>query len=530
MSELGSVEDLKFTAEYMSEIQNILGEVLWHSMTVDDTIESVSIEHRDELLRQAKKHLNHLNKWGHLSTKPRLLEVAAYAHVSGYMLAEKNGWQVTLSDCSVETLSLGASHAKQLGLNTDQVRRAGVDFHDLPFESGEFDIVYIASALHHTSRWKCVLKELMRVLSPGGILILQNEPVNRDFCFYAFETNRPGEYRPIEAELDRQGILQTIAQPYPGSRPEALFGMVENQNMPITDILDTIEKNGKVEQLDIDSSICMSSFEKFFLKLPQDETVLFTHIQQELLSRLGEAKKLISDIDVAIGIRLPNIHEVEVFSRKAAKKIISLPDKSSSKYKIALANLFGGAIKVVAKKTESNEVSGSNRAELYFSGTRKDVEIAFPPRLTHVLERTEDLLPDIQASSPSELEEYFSSDEWSFGEDKELGYCFVVLRDLKGKVKLRPHLASGHMVVLFRVWADPSLTPFRVSLYADEQEMSGFDVYQVESFLLNAEIPVNEITPNLSLRINSVGTKKQELDRVPPVTVGAVRVALIIKD
>ena len=530
MSETGRVEELKPAVQYMSEIQNILGEVLWHSVTVDHTIESVSKQHRDELLKQAKKHLHHLKKFGHFSTQPRLLEVAAYAHVSGYMLAEAKDWQVTLSDCSVETLALGARHAKQLGLGIDRVRRAAVDFHDLPFDDGEFDIVYIASALHHTLRWQTVLKELMRVLASDGILILQNEPINRDFCFYGFETNRPGEYRPVEAELDRQGILQTVAQPYPGSRPEALFGMVENQNMPITEIMKVIKSQGAIEQLDIDFNICMSSFEKKILKVARDEAVLARHIQQELSSRLDTARKCADDVDTALGKRLPTALEVEVFSHKAAKEIVSLPDKSSEDYRIALANLFGGAIKIVARKTGAHSDSGSSRSSIYLSDKRKGVDIAFPPRLTQVLERTEDLVPDIQTASTSELEEYFTNDDWTFGENEELAYRFVVLKGLKGRVTLRPHVAGGRIVILVRIWADPSVTPFRVALYADDQEVSGADVYQVESFLLSSELSITETVPNLSLRVKSVAMEEKELSDVPPVTVGAIRIVSITED
>jgi len=530
VSETGRVEEQKPAVQYMSEIQNILGEVLWHSVTVDHTIESVSKQHRDEFLKQAKKRLPHLKKFGHASRQPRLLEVAAYAHVSGYMLAEAKDWQVTLSDCSVETLALGARRAQQLGLDIDRVRRAAVDFHDLPFEDGAFDVVYIASALHHTLRWQTVLRELMRVLATDGILILQNEPINRDFCFYGFETNRPGEYRPIEAELDRQGILQTVAQPYPGSRPEALFGMVENQNMPIKEILNIIESQGAIEQLDIDFDICMSPFEKKILKVKRDELVLAGHIQQELASRLEAARKCADAIDTALGKRLPSTLEIEVFARKAAKQIVALPDKSGEDYRIALANLFGGAIKVVARKTAAHSGSDTGRSSVYFSDNRKGVDIAFPPRLTRVLERTEDLVPDIQAASTSELEEYFNSDDWTFGENEELANRFVVLKDFAGRVILRPHDAGGRIVILVRIWADPSAGPFRVALHADDREVSGADVYQVESFLLSAELSTDGAAPDLSIRVKSVAAADKALTDVPPVTVGAVRIVSITEN
>ena len=153
------------------------------------------------------------------------------------IFAQQYDWDITLSDISVQTLALGARQAQMNGLDPDQARRVAIDFHDLPFPDGAFDIVYIASALHHTRRWQMVLKELQRVTAPNGLLILQNEPCRRFFCFYKFPTNRPEKYRPIEVELKQQGIIKTIAEPFPGSCPETLFGMIENQKMPLPEIL-----------------------------------------------------------------------------------------------------------------------------------------------------------------------------------------------------------------------------------------------------------------------------------------------------
>ena len=85
-------------------------------------------------------------------------------------------------------------------------------------------------------------------------------------------------------------------------------------------------------------------------------------------------------------------------------------------------------------------------------------------------------------------------------------------------------------MILVRIWADPSVTPFRVALYADDQEVSGADVYQVESFLLSSELSITETVPNLSLRVKSVAMEEKELSDVPPVTVGAIRIVSITED
>jgi ubiquinone/menaquinone biosynthesis C-methylase UbiE len=93
------------------------------------------------------------------------------------------------------------------------------DFHALPFEADSFDLIYISSAIHHTWKYETVISELQRVLAPGGLLLLLNEPCHRECCFYAFRTNRPANFTKLESALNDLGVIRTFAEPYLGSRP-----------------------------------------------------------------------------------------------------------------------------------------------------------------------------------------------------------------------------------------------------------------------------------------------------------------------
>jgi SAM-dependent methyltransferase len=314
--------------DFGASLTNILGEVLWHSATRDESIELVSHYHKYEVLRHAGRFLPARGKAPARFPPVRFLEVAAYAHTTGYMLAQSHGWNATLSDISVETLALGARHARESGLDIGRVRRVATDFHDMPFADGAFDIVFICSALHHTLRWQVLLNEMLRVTAPGGLLILLNEPCRRDYCFYRFPVNRPAAFRPVETELDRLGILRTIAEPFVGSRPETLFGVVENQKMPLPEILQLLGSQGTVVDLTLNYQANMSSWDQSLLAaraVPQELANLRSTIEKGILDRVAEARQKFTATDAALGIGFPDPAEVKAMAEKAARGIEALP-------------------------------------------------------------------------------------------------------------------------------------------------------------------------------------------------------------
>ncbi len=510
--------------------------MLWHSATSDPSIVQVSHEHMREIVNYAKQYLpnfeskpvrflkRYLTNSNNKSV--RFLEVASYAHVTGYLLAQQYGWNVTLSDISVQTLALGARQAQLNGLDTEQVRKVAIDFHDLPFPDGAFDIVYIASALHHTLKWQSVLKELQRVTAPDGLMILQNEPCRRHFCFYKFPTNRPNTYRPIETELHRQGILNTIAEPYPGSRPETLFGMIENQKMPLPEILQILRSEGTVENLSINSLIGMSEFDNTILSATRNSKSTSSMIENELLARLDKACELLTATDTAMGYCFPTLAEVANMAQSLADRLDSLPDPGSQEYEIAVADLFGGSITAVMRKYgDANHAAKQPDQLLYTNGERKGVVIGYPPTLTKILDLAHDLVPDIQTAEPEEISQCFPNNEWILDSNTDLRY--LVLTTHTGSIRLQ-NLTGEHnsIVVLVRVYGSPSDTPFRIQLLVNNREITGVDVYQADSFLLTGEMLMSSDT---ILSVNVCGLNHKPLTTMPPVTVAAARVIYITK-
>jgi len=81
----------------------------------------------------------------------------------------KNGAQVTDIDLSLGHLEHAQRNFKLRGLTGRFVHQ---DAEKLPFETGEFDIVYSNGVIHHTPNTRDLVAEIFRVLKPGGRAII----------------------------------------------------------------------------------------------------------------------------------------------------------------------------------------------------------------------------------------------------------------------------------------------------------------------------------------------------------------------
>ena len=308
-------------------VQSVLGEVLWHAVTVDPTLLSISEHHFREISRVIGAYLPRFGapaRWndvlfGRARRQNKLLEVASYAHVTGYKVTREFNADVTLTDISVETLALGARVAAENGLPLERVSRIACDFHDLPFEDDQFDLVYIASALHHTWNWQSVVQQMMRVLAPGGLLFMQNEPVHRALALYKFRTNRADSMRPFEKAVAKAELSRIIGDPIPGSRPEILFGMIENQTIPLAGLKAELRRRGTIEEFTAGTNESIGDFEKALLSR-RNQTVqeIETFLLSELTRRVDEVRPALTSDDIALGYSLPSQAELMELAGRTA--------------------------------------------------------------------------------------------------------------------------------------------------------------------------------------------------------------------
>jgi len=131
---------------------------------------------------------------------PRLLDVATgTARLPLSLLRGQYAGQIVGLDLSAKMLQVARSKLTAYG---DQVGLVWQDAGCLPFEDGAFDAVTCLEALEFLPHPLESLAEMVRVLAPGGVLLVTNR-IGRDALFLPGHTIRRDE---LERELDTLGL------------------------------------------------------------------------------------------------------------------------------------------------------------------------------------------------------------------------------------------------------------------------------------------------------------------------------------
>jgi ubiquinone/menaquinone biosynthesis C-methylase UbiE len=192
-----------------------------------------------------------------------VLEVGCGSGIAVQLFAEA-GANVTAVDLTPWAVATTRRRMDAFGLAAD-VREA--DGESLPFEDGSFDLVFSWGVIHHTTDMQAALGELIRVLRPGGRLVLMLYhrrsifflayralarflPLARRLGFH-FEGARAGEREGLiarhftRAEVERmlgaRGLVDVRVQPY-GQDAEVL-PLPRRIRLPITERLPQAPKD-----------------------------------------------------------------------------------------------------------------------------------------------------------------------------------------------------------------------------------------------------------------------------------------------
>jgi ubiquinone/menaquinone biosynthesis C-methylase UbiE len=192
-----------------------------------------------------------------------VLEVGCGSGIAVQLFAEA-GANVTAVDLTPWAVETTRRRLEAFGLEAN-VQEA--DAERLPFDDASFDLVFSWGVIHHTSDMEAALGQLIRVLRPGGQLVLMLYhrrsffflayrglarflPVARRLGFH-FEGARAGEREgliarhftraEVERMLQAHGLEQVCVQPY--GQDAELLPLPRRIRLPITERLPQAPKD-----------------------------------------------------------------------------------------------------------------------------------------------------------------------------------------------------------------------------------------------------------------------------------------------
>ncbi len=112
-------------------------------------------------------------------------------------------------DISLESLRLAPYFIKQLKLKKIP-ERICADAYNLPFQDNSLNFVFCYQSLHHFPNPKPIIKEIHRVLKPGGHFFVNEEPISQSFNLNLWR--RPTKLRLWEKILKYSLILPFISK------------------------------------------------------------------------------------------------------------------------------------------------------------------------------------------------------------------------------------------------------------------------------------------------------------------------------
>lgn len=180
----------------------------------------------DRLRDEFHRVVVYLRRYRGLEFRGRILEIGAGAcGFSAELSKLPQVVEVVATDVSRRLLEeLAPRVFAHLGARTDKIVRVPADYHRLGFPDEAFDFVVCSATLHEAVDVVGVLREVRRVLKPGGRLVAVREP-------------RPGWWgRGVVARAEAGGAEPRV-RPYSRAEYEAFFAaaglrLLENRLWP----------------------------------------------------------------------------------------------------------------------------------------------------------------------------------------------------------------------------------------------------------------------------------------------------------
>ncbi len=158
------------------------------------------------------------------------LEVGANAGHTSYMLANDFGASGFALDISADSLRHGIELQKIWNLTRAPIRVAGDALH-LPFRDNSIRFVMTYQTLSQFMDIESVIEEVKRVLVPGGVFLMAEEPMRRLLTLGLYRCPYYDTMKPWERKLCDWGLLGYLVQDVIGAEQEESFGIRQNHSL-----------------------------------------------------------------------------------------------------------------------------------------------------------------------------------------------------------------------------------------------------------------------------------------------------------
>jgi SAM-dependent methyltransferase len=158
------------------------------------------------------------------------VEVGAERGQRSLVLENDFGARGAAADLSFDMLR-SAAHYSRLFELPRMPMRVVCDIYGLPFRTGSVPFVFCWETLHHFPEPGPILKELHRVLAPGGYFYFDEEPFQQVLRFPIFRGRKVYSHDAIEAGTLRRLFDRFFTEP---SCNEVEYGIIENHSIPLT--------------------------------------------------------------------------------------------------------------------------------------------------------------------------------------------------------------------------------------------------------------------------------------------------------
>jgi ubiquinone/menaquinone biosynthesis C-methylase UbiE len=206
-------------------------EVEFHNFASLGEPERAIATYAEENVRRRGLIRRHLPFIGRLSP---FLEIGANAGHTSYMLANEFGAQGFALDISADALRYGVALMERWNLRHAPVRVAG-DAVNLPFADGSIAFVMAFQTLSQFMNIESVFLEVKRVLAPGGVFFLSEEPLKRRLTAALYRCPYNETMKPWERKLAGWGLLGYLVRDVIGAHQEESFGIRQNHTMHLGD-------------------------------------------------------------------------------------------------------------------------------------------------------------------------------------------------------------------------------------------------------------------------------------------------------